>query len=162
ATALAVAAPTALAVVCLFFLSLRFGAGVTGASFAAAVMSVATPMLAYASLFWAHAPVATCLLFAFAAALKVGDGNPDFRWSLAVGLAAGWATVTEYPAAPASAMLALLAVAQAWSRGRAARIRATIGVTIGATACALVLFSYLYAAFGGLRPSYSYYDPSSF
>ena len=102
-TACAVALPAALAGVCLFFLALRFGSDVTGAAFGTIVLSVGTPMLAYASLFWAHALVGACLLFAFAAALKVGDGPREFWWALAVGLAAGWATVTEYPAAPASA-----------------------------------------------------------
>jgi len=162
ASAFAVALPTALASVCLFFLSLRFGGGLTGSSFAAALMSIGTPMLAYASLFWAHALVGSCLLFGFAAALKAADGHHDLLWSLAAGLAAGWAAVTEYPAAPASAMLAVLAVALAWPRGRAARWRTFAGIAIGAAACAIVLFGYLYAAFGGLRPSYSYYDPNSF
>jgi hypothetical protein len=119
-------------------------------------------MLAYASLFWAHALVGAFLLFAFAAAVKLADGRGEFWWALAVGLAAGWATVTEYPAAPASALIAFLALSQAWSRGNAARWRVVAGVGIGATACAIVLFSYLHAAFGGFRPSYSYYDPNSF
>ncbi len=161
-TACAVALPMALAGVCLFFLGLRFGSDITGAVFATIVLSVGTPMLAYASLFWAHALVGACLLFAFAAALKVGDGTHDFWWALAVGLAAGWATVTEYPAVPASALLAFLALSQVWSRGTAARWRVVAGVSIGSTACAIVLFSYLHAAFGGFRPSYSYYDPNSF
>jgi hypothetical protein len=161
-TACTVALPTALAGVCLFFLALRFGSDVTGAAFASIVLAIGTPMLAYACLFWAHALVADCLLFAFAAALKVGDGTREFWWALAVGLAAGWATVTEYPAAPASAMLAFLALSQVWPRGNAARGRAVLGVGIGATACAMVLFTYLHAAFGGFRPSYSYYGPNSF
>ncbi len=161
-TACAVAVPAALAGVCLFFLALRFASDVTGAVFATIVLSIGTPMLAYASLFWAHALVGACLLFAFAAALKVGEGIREFWWALAVGLAGGWATVTEYPAAPASALLAGLALSQAWSRGTAARRRVVIGVILGATACTIVLFSYLHAAFGGFRPSYSYYDPNSF
>ena len=66
-TACTVALPTALAGVCLFFLALRFGSNVTGAAFATMVFAVGTPMLAYASLFWAHALVGACLLFAFAA-----------------------------------------------------------------------------------------------
>jgi len=162
ATAAAVALPTALATVCLFFLELRFGSGPIGAAFAVAVMAIGTPILAYASLFWAHALAGACLLFAFAAALKIGDERFDFRWALAVGLAAGWATVTEYPAAPASALLAIFALGQAWPRGTAARWRVIAGVALGAIACALVLFGYLYVAFGGFRPSYSYYDPNSF
>jgi len=162
ATACTVALPTALAAVCLFFLALRFGSDVPGAAFASIVMAIGTPMLAYATLFWAHALVGACLLLGFAAALKLGDGPREFWWALAVGLAAGWATVTEYPAAPASALLALLALSQVWSRGRAARLRVIAGVGIGATACAIVLFTYLHAAFGAFRPSYSYYDPNSF
>jgi hypothetical protein len=169
-TAGAVALPAALLVVCLFFLSLRFGAGSSGgsssgAAFAALVMALGTPMWAYASLFWAHALVGACLLFAFAAALRLGDrlgAGGDFLWALAVGLAAGWATVTEYPAAPGSAMLALLALSQAWSRGRAVRWRVVAGVGVGAAICVAVLMAYLHAAFGGFRPSYSYYDPNAF
>ena len=162
ATACAVALPAALAGVCLFFLALRFGCSARAAAFAVAVMSVGTPFWAYASLFWAHALVGACLLFAFAAALKAGDGKSEFRWGLAVGLAAGWATVTEYPAAPASAMLAFLGLAQVWPRGASARWRVVAGVGLGAGACVIVLASYLLAAFGSIRPSYSYYDASSF
>jgi hypothetical protein len=161
----AVALPTALAGVCLFFLGLRFGGGADGAASATLVMCLGTPIWAYAGLFWAHAVVGACLVFAFAAALKVRDSastRADFFWALAVGLAAGWATVTEYPAAPASAMLAFLALSQAWARGPAARWRVVAGVGLGAAICLGVLMAYLHAAFGAFRPSYSYYDPNSF
>jgi hypothetical protein len=161
----AVALPTALAGVCLVFLGLRFGSGTSGAAFATLVMCLGTPMWAYASLFWAHGLVGACLIFAFAAALKVRESKNargDFLWSLAVGLAAGWATVTEYPAAPASAILVLLALSQAWSRGTATRWRVVVGIGLGAGTCVIVLLGYLYAAFGTFRPSYSYYDANSF
>jgi len=162
----AVALPTTLAAVCLFFLGLRFGGGTGGAAFAALVMCLGTPIWAYAGLFWAHALVGACLVFAFAAALKLRDGpssaSGDFGWALGMGLAAGWATVTEYPAAPASAMLAFLALSQAWARGSAARWRVVAGVGVGAGICVVVLMAYLHAAFGAFRPSYSYYDPNSF
>ena len=164
-TAWAVALPTALAVVCLFFVALQLGCSAMAAAFAAVVMSLGTPMWAYASLFWAHALVGACLLFAFAAGLKLEDSSSpraDFWWALALGLAAGWATVTEYPALPASALLALFALSQVWRRGTAARWRVAAGVGIGAAACAVVLLSYLHAAFGSFRPSYAYYDPNSF
>ena len=165
ASAGAVALPAALATVCLFFLGLRFGGGCSGAALAALVMCLGTPMWVYASLFWAHALVGACLIFAFASALKVAeskDARRDFFWGLAVGLAAGWATVTEYPAAPASAILAGLALLQAWPRGTGARWRVAAGVSLGAGICVIVLLGYLYAAFGTFRPSYSYYDPASF
>jgi hypothetical protein len=162
-TACSVALPTALAAVCLFFLALRFGASPGGASFAVIVMSIGTPILAYASLFWAHALVGACLVFGFATAVKLGEGERrEFWWALVVGLAAGWATVTEYPAAPASALLAVFALTRAWRRGTSSRWRVASGVFIGAALCAGALFAYLYSAFGGLRPSYSYYDSSSF
>jgi hypothetical protein len=164
-TACAVALPAALAGVCLFFLGLRFGCGQSGAFFAAVVMCLGTPMWAYASLFWAHALVGACLAFAFAAALKLQEAasaRGDFLWALAVGLAAGWATVTEYPAAPASAMVAFLALAEAWQRGAAVRWRVGAGVGVGAGICVIVLLTYLHAAFGGFRPSYAYYGPNSF
>jgi hypothetical protein len=164
-TAGAVALPTALGAVCLFYLGLRFGAGSNGSAFGALVMALGTPIWAYASLFWAHALVGACVVFALAAALKLRDvvtAQQDFLWALAVGLAAGWATVTEYPAAPISALLALFALAQAWRRGPHARWRVIAGVGLGAIFCLCVLLGYLYAAFGSIRPSYSYYDPSSF
>ncbi len=165
ASAGAVALPAALAAVCLFFLGLRFAGDLGGAAFGALVMCLGTPLWAYASLFWAHALVGACLLFAFASALRLQrsqSARGDWCWALAVGLAAGWATVTEYPAAPASAMVALLALAQAWPRGSAVRWRVIAGVGLGAALCLAVLLGYLYAAFGTFRPSYSYYDPNSF
>jgi hypothetical protein len=161
----AVALPTALAGVCLFFLGLRLGGSPGTAAFGTLVMCLGTPMWAYASLFWAHALVGACLVFAFASALKLRESENargDFLWALAVGLAAGWATVTEYPAAPASAMLAFLALSQAWCRGSGVRWRVVAGVGLGGGICVIVLLGYLYAAFGTFRPSYFYYDPNSF
>ena len=161
----AVALPAALAGVCLFFLGLRFGSGLIGAAFGAIVMCLGTPLWAYASLFWAHALVGACLIFAYASALRLRDDNTargDLFWALVVGLAAGWATVTEYPAAPASAMLACLALSLAWPRGAASRWRVVGGVGLGAFICVAILLAYLHAAFGSFRPSYSYYDPNSF
>jgi hypothetical protein len=164
-TAGAVALPAALAGVCLFFLGLRFAGDSLAAAFGTLVMCVGTPVWAYASLFWAHALVGACLLFAFAAALKLrrtkGAGG-DFLWALVVGLAAGWATVSEYPATPASALLAFLALSQAWTRGPAVRWRVAAGVGAGAGVCLIVLLAYLQAAFGSFRPSYSYYDSNNF
>jgi hypothetical protein len=165
ATTGAVALPTALAAVCLFFLGLRFGSGVNAAAFGAAALCMGTPIWAYAGLFWAHALVGACLVSAFVCALKLREihsPRAEFCRAMAVGLAAGWATVTEYPAAPASAVLAFLALSQAWPRGPAARLRVIAGVSVGAGICLVVLLSYLHAAFGSFRPSYAYYDPDSF
>jgi hypothetical protein len=159
------ALPAALAGVCLFFLALRFGSSVGGAAFATVMMGIGTPLWAYASLFWAHALAGACLIFAFASAIKLRDeqsARGDFLWALAVGLAAGWATVTEYPAAPASVLLALLALSQAWPRGRGARWRVGVGVGLGAAICLIVLAAYLYAVFGSFTPGYEYLDSKQF
>jgi hypothetical protein len=164
-TALAVALPTALALVCLFYLALRFGCDSNAAAFAVIATALGTPIFAYASLFWAHALVGACLLFGLAAALKLQEARTartEFVWALGLGLAAGWATVTEYPALPVSALLAVFGAWQVWRRGTGARWRAVLGIGIGAGCCAVVLFGYLHAAFGSFRPSYAYYDPNSF
>ncbi len=113
----AVALPTALAGVCLFFLALRFGGGfergrICDAGDVSGNSDVGVCEIVLGACNGGRLPV-----FAFAAALKLRDASSargDFLWALAVGLAAGWATVTEYPAAPASAMLAFLALSQAW------------------------------------------------
>jgi hypothetical protein len=165
-TVFAVGLPTALACACLFLIALQLGGNVSGAAFAAVGMGLATPMWAYATLFWGHALAGACLIFGFAAALLLREsrgGTSDLFWGLVVGLFAGWATVSEYPAAPAAAILAILALAEVWSGGRARRWRAALGVSAGAVACILVLMFYQYRAFGSaIHPSYSYYQDGAF
>jgi hypothetical protein len=165
-TVFAVGLPTALACVCLFLIALQLGSTVSGAAFASLGMGLATPMWAYATLFWGHALAGACLIFGFAAAILLRESRgrtSDLFWGLIVGLSAGWATVSEYPAAPASAILAVLALAQVWSGGRARRWPTALGVSAGAIACVLVLMFYQYRAFGSaIHPSYSYYQVGAF
>ncbi len=164
-SAFAVALPAALAGVCLFFIGLRFSNNLNAAAFAAVALCLGTPLWAYATMLWAHALVGACLLFAFASALKIGESahpRQQIFWALTAGLAAGWATVTEYPAAPASLLLALFAIWEIWPRGSAARWRVALFGGAGAAVCAAILLWYLYHVFGSFRPSYSYYSPGSF
>ncbi|HLV86944.1 MAG TPA: hypothetical protein VKV39_08220 [Candidatus Sulfotelmatobacter sp.] len=163
-TAGSVALPTTLAAVWLFLFGCRIGGTAAGA-FGALVLALGTPIWAYANLFWAHALVGSCLVYALAAGIRIGSGasqRSDFFWALCLGLAAGWATVTEYPAAPASTILAFFALSRAWSHGSGTRWTVIVGVSLGAGICLIVLLGYLYLAFGSVRPSYSYYDPNSF
>src|SRR5271168_3022984 len=121
ASLFSVALPTTLTCVCLFWIALRLGSSVTAATFAAVVLGLANPMWAYAVLFWGHALTGACLLFAFAAALKLREPNTtrhDLLLGLAVGLFAGWATVSEYPALPASAIIAVFALVYLWPKER--------------------------------------------
>jgi hypothetical protein len=163
-TVFAVALPAALACACLFLIACELGGSVNAAAFAALGLGLATPMWAYATLFWGHALAGACLVFGFAAALLLRQSRGgDLVWGLVVGLCAGWATVSEYPAAPASAILAILALAEVWPDGRSRRLRTALGVGSGAAACILVLMFYQYRAFGSaIHPSYSYYQEGAF
>ena len=151
ATVFAVSLPIALAGACLFLLAARLGAAIPAAAFATLSLGLATPMWPYATIFWGHALAAACLLFAFFAAAVLAENRipaRDFWLGLAVGLAAGWATVSEYPAAPASAILAVLTVAVVWRDGRPRLRRVVAGLTLGAAAALAVLLTFQNAAFG--------------
>jgi len=166
ATIITIALPMAAACAGLFLIALRLGGSVPAAAFAACAMGLATPMWAYATLFFGHAPAGACLLFTFAAALQLvrsQNAAQDLGWSTAVGLAAGWATVTEYPAAPASLILAIFALGLVWKDGWPRRWRVVAGIAAGALPCVAVLMIYQWAAFGStLHLSYSYYPAGSF
>lgn len=161
ASLFAVALPATLACLCLFWVALRLGSSEAAATFAMLVFGLANPMWAYAVLFWGHALTGACLLFGFAAALKLRDAGPfDLPLGLAVGLAAGWATVSEYPALPASAIIAIFALKQIWPTRRWS---ALVGLAAGTLTCVAVLMIYQKAAFGSaIHPSYAYYQAGAF
>src|SRR5277367_3044828 len=162
-TVFAVGLPMALACACLFWIALQLGSSVSASAFGAVALGLATPMWAYSTLFWGHALAGACLVFAFACALRLREDASsvgDVFGGLILGLTAGWATVTEYPSAPASAVVAVLALVLVWKDGSRRRWRVTLGVGAGALACIAVLMAYQYAAFGSVfHPSYSYYAP---
>ena len=166
ATIITMALPLATACACLFLVALRLGGSVAAAAFAACAMGLATPMWAYATLFWGHALAGACLLFAFAAALQLSRGaNParDLAWSTVAGLTAGWATVTEYPAAPAAVILAIFALCLVWKDGWSRRWRTAAGIAAGALPCVAILLIYQWTAFGSaFHPSYAYYPAGAF
>ncbi|OLC81764.1 MAG: hypothetical protein AUH72_08525 [Acidobacteria bacterium 13_1_40CM_4_65_8] len=202
---------TALAAVTLFNLCLELDATPSGALFAALTFGLATPMWPLATLFIGHAFSAACLVFAFAAATRIGvarltafaeatavhrppsrkatvvrrsfseGGSFTRRWKpsrlrspaktassaearrsvfgakaaryeaglgLVVGLAAGWATVSEFPAAVPAVVLAIYAAINAWPLGRERALRILGALVAGAAACAAVLMAYQYACFG--------------
>jgi hypothetical protein len=144
-----VAVPSAIMAGYLFLLALKLGASVNGAGFAAVTLGLATPLWCYATLFWGHALSAACLFFAFACALSLQEF--DSRWrdlllSIFVGLAAGWATVTEFPAAPAAVIIVLLVIAFAWPNGSLTRV--ATGIAVGALPCVIVLAVYNLLMFG--------------
>jgi len=165
-TVFAVALPMALACGVLFLIALRLGSEIGAAAFAALALGLATPMWAYSTLFWGHSLAGASLVFAFAFALKLRlkqSNAEDVLLGLAVGLTAGWATVTEYPAAPAAVMVAVLALAMVWKDGWSRRWLMAAGIAVGASACVAVLLIYQFRVFGSaLQPSYSYYPAGAF
>jgi hypothetical protein len=137
---------------------MRLGASASGATFVAVAFGLAGPAWVYATILWGHALAAGCLAVAFAAGVALREQGSDRRdiWlSLLVGLAAGWAVVTEYPAAPAAAVLAALAVAHVWTADRRRVLRVAACVIAAALGPLLVLGFYNLAAFGSpFRLSY--------
>jgi hypothetical protein len=166
ATLGAVALPAALGVGCLFLIALRLGATVGGASFAALSLGLATPYWANSSMLFGHTLAGACLILAFSAAVALRDKGPfrrDLFLGVLAGFAAGCATVTEYPAAPASAVMAILVLVEVWPDGWQRRGRVAAGVAAGALVCVAVLMTYQYYAFGSpFDPGYSHYPPGVF
>lgn len=166
ATVLTVSVTTAVAGVVVFDLALAWGTSQGGALFAATAFGLATPMWPLATIFIGHALSAACLVVAFAAAWALGCGNsralqrsrlaemvpwvalPEWVLGLAVGLAAGWATVSEFPAAVPAVILALWSGTRAVALGRARAVRIVGAMTGGALGCAALLMAYQYVCFG--------------
>jgi hypothetical protein len=109
---------TVIAALCVFWLSVRWGDSTAAALFAASAYGLASPAWAYATLFMGHGQTAGCLMIAFVAADALGDRtNPVDRAGARtkmlgriIGLAGGWAVVTEFQAAIPAVMIGLLAI----------------------------------------------------
>ncbi|MGH9143951.1 MAG: hypothetical protein ACRD2I_22665, partial [Vicinamibacterales bacterium] len=99
---------------CVYRLSLRWGATTGAALFAAAAYGLASPAWAYATLLMGHGQTAGCLMIALVAADALGDATATQRSRLAwiIGLAGGWAVVTEFQAAIPALFIGLLAIAR--------------------------------------------------
>ena len=164
ATVFTVGLLTAWAGVVLFDLARAWGATAGGALFAATALGLATPIWWLATVFIGHAMSAACLVIAFAAAWRVSADRaslaagsdlpsvPGARRDRAngwvIGLGAGWATVSEFPAAVPAVLLAAWTLVNARRLGPARAVRIVGAMTAGALLCALVLMAYQAACFG--------------
>lgn len=152
----------ALAGAILFLLLLGWGLTPGAAGFAVIVFSLGTPMWVYATQFWGHALASACLLFAFAAAdqLRRADGlRARMVLAAVVGLMAGWAVVSEYPAAIPAVLIGLMALV--YCRNSAADKKSfyypAAALCITAGLCLAVILIYQQAAFGSpFRLGYEY------
>ena len=143
---------TVAAALCVLWLSLSWGYSRGAAVFAATAYGVATPAWCYATLFMGHALCAGCLMMAFTAAVALRDASPGRAAMLAwvVGLSAGWAVVSEFPAAvPVLVICALTVATMPGSRRDPAVARLVVmRVAAGGAIAAAILFAYNTAAFG--------------
>lgn len=142
---------TALAAVVLCGVCVSLGASESGGLFAGLAYGLASPMWPLATLFLGHAISAACLVIAFGAAVSIDAGRAGAarRVGVTIGMGAGWATVSEFPAAIPAAIIAMLAALLAWHRlERRDAIRLVATLTVGALACAALLMAYQYACFG--------------
>ena len=137
---------TALAGVSLFRLCIDLGATEGAALLAAITFGLGSPIWTLATIFIGHAFSAAFLVLAFASACRAGDG--DWRRGALVGLYAGWATVSEFPAAIPAVLIAVVTAINAWPNGRERTLRTLGAMTATALACAAVLMAYQWACFG--------------
>ena len=143
---------TVAAALCILWLSLSWGYTRGAALFAASAYGVATPAWCYATLFMGHGAAAGCLMIAFTAAVALRDASPAraFRLAWAIGLFAGWAVVSEFPAAVPVLFITALALStiSASNAGAAATRGVMVRVVAGGAIAGAVLLAYNTAAFG--------------
>ncbi len=137
---------TAIGGVSLFSLCLDMGATTSGALFAAIVFGLGSPIWTLATIFIGHAFSASLLVIAFAAACRAGSG--DWRHGAVAGACAGWATVSEFPAAVPAVIITLVVVHEVWPLDRRRAVRVFAGLTAAALATAAVLMVFQYVCFG--------------
>ncbi len=143
--------PTAIAGALLFWVLLALGASRAGAAIGALAFGLATPTWAYATLLWANGLATLGLLVGFAACLALTRTDDERRRALFAvtgGFAAGWATITDFPVAPAALIVALLAFVVTRHASDRARVRAFFAG--GALLPAAVFLGYNAITFGSL------------
>jgi len=133
-----------------FMLVLRWGFSTTAALFAASAYGLAGPAWSYATLFMSHGVTAGCLMVAFCGAVLIRDVAPERRIGVSalVGLACGWAVVTEFQAAVPAAAFFAIALVELYRLDRARFSQPASAAVAGGAVCAIVLLAYNTLAFG--------------
>ncbi len=141
---------TVAAALCVLWLSLSWGYSRGAAVFAATAYGVATPAWCYATLFMGHELSAGCLMIAFTAGVAMREASDvrARRLGWAIGLFAGWAVVSEFPAAVPVLFVMALALAAISRRGAAITGSVLARIVAGGAIAGAVLLAYNTAAFG--------------
>lgn len=143
---------TAVAAVLLYFVSLRIGASLSGAVFAALSFGLASPAWGWATAFFGHAMAGACLFIAFAMIFyldqKLRDKRRDALFGFLAGALLAWAIVVEFTAAIAAVVIMLFGISKAikWDKKRAAAT--IISAAIGGIIFIVPLLVYNDVAFG--------------
>jgi hypothetical protein len=120
-------------------------------TFVAIAFGLSSPAWAYATLFMGHALATGCLVFAFCGAVvlpALAGSRQRIGLACLIGLAGGWATLTELTAAIPAALIAGLALWRIRREGRDRLQSVAGGVMAGALVCMAVLATYNTMAFG--------------
>jgi hypothetical protein len=141
---------TVIAALGIFFIAVRWNFSVPAALFAAAAYGLAGPAWSYATLFMSHGVTAGCLTAAYCAAFTLDERDRDRRGRLALllGLAGGWAVVSEFQAAIPAAAIGAVALARVHRTDSPDVARVAALSIAGAAVCACVLLAYNTLAFG--------------
>src|SRR5437588_655191 len=138
---------TVAAALCVLALALEWRASRAAAIVAALAYGLATPAWPYATLFIGHAVTAGCLMAGFTAAVIMNRSSQPLRLAWLVGLACGWASVTEFPAAIPAAIIVAFALATGGVH-RGGRWGVALRLLAGAALALACLAAYNAAAFG--------------
>jgi len=159
ATVTASSLPAMAGALCVFLVGRRLGASDNAAACGAVVCGLGTPWWAYGTVLYGHALAGGCLTLALLGALGLNDpgsAGGQVRRGFLTGLAAGWAVVTEYPAAVPAGLIVLLALWQVHQSDRQRVTRVLAGLAAGLTLAAVVLLGYNAIVFGNpLHVAYS-------
>jgi hypothetical protein len=139
---------TMIAALGVFWLSLRWGASLEGALFAATAYGLASPAWAYATLFIGHGQAAGCLMIAFVAADALDERSARRRaLAVLVGAGGGWAVVTEYQAAIPAIFIGLMALDRVRREDRRDLVTVVGAIAMGVSIAAAPLLVYDALAF---------------
>jgi hypothetical protein len=133
-----------------FAITRRWGYSRGAAIFAATGYGVATPAWCYATLFMAHGVTAGCLVLALWLAIELGAADERRRRDIGIviGLALGWAVVSEFQAAIPAGVIGLFALQRSSALPAGEMRTVVIRIIVAGAACAIVLGVYNALAFG--------------
>jgi len=139
---------TALAALALYFIAIKLGVGLGGATFGALAFGLATPAWGWATSFFGHASTTSCLFLGLVLILYLLNTFPSKVRDIVLGFASGallsWAVVIDYTSAPVSAMISVYGIIYAWKWDRGRFFRVFMSAFAGAVIFIMPLLLYHY------------------